>query len=54
MMTCVLSTDPITAAVSDIGRLAIHISCNDIASNGVEPLGILLVRCCPRVRRQTI
>ena len=23
---CVVSTDPITAAVSDIGRLAIHIS----------------------------
>ncbi|NLY70464.1 MAG: AIR synthase [Clostridiales bacterium] len=39
---CVLSTDPITGAVNEIGRLAIHISCNDIASNGVEPLGILL------------
>lgn len=39
---CVMSTDPITAAVSEIGRLAIHITCNDIASNGVEPLGIML------------
>ena len=39
---CVLSTDPITGAVADIGRLAVQISCNDIASNGVEPLGILL------------
>ena len=39
---CVVSTDPITAAVSQIGRLAIHISCNDIASNGVEPVGIML------------
>ena len=29
---CVMSTDPITASVSDIGRLSIHISCNDIAS----------------------
>lgn len=45
---CVLSTDPITAAVSDIGRLAIHISCNDIASNGVEPLGILLAVMLPQ------
>ena len=44
---CVLSTDPITAAVSDIGRLAIHISCNDIASNGVEPVGILLAVMLP-------
>lgn len=44
---CVLSTDPITAAVDEIGRLAIHISCNDIASNGVEPVGILLAVMLP-------
>lgn len=39
---CVMSTDPITASINDIGRLCIHISCNDIASNGIEPVGILL------------
>lgn len=44
---CVMSTDPITAAVSEIGRLAIHISCNDIASNGIEPLGIMLAVMLP-------
>ena len=44
---CVVSTDPITAAIKDIGRLAIHISCNDIASNGVEPLGIALAVMLP-------
>lgn len=44
---CVMSTDPITSAVSDIGRLAIHITCNDIASNGVEPLGIMLAVMLP-------
>lgn len=44
---CVVSTDPITAAVNDIGRLAIHISCNDIASNGIEPLGITLAVMLP-------
>ena len=44
---CVLSTDPITAAVGEIGRLAIHISCNDIAANGIEPLGILLACMLP-------
>ncbi len=38
----VISTDPITAAVEEIGNLAIHISCNDIASNGIEPIGIML------------
>lgn len=44
---CVMSTDPITAAVSEIGRLAIHITCNDIASNGVEPVGIMLAAMLP-------
>jgi hydrogenase expression/formation protein HypE len=44
---CVMSTDPITAAVSEIGKLAIHITCNDIASNGVEPLGIMLAVMLP-------
>lgn len=44
---CVLSTDPITASVNDIGRLCIHISCNDIASNGIEPIGILLAVMLP-------
>ena len=44
---CVISTDPITAAVNDIGRLAIHISCNDIASNGIQPLGITLAVMLP-------
>ena len=44
---CVMSTDPITAAISDIGRLAVHISCNDIASNGVQPLGIMLAVMLP-------
>ena len=44
---CVVSTDPITADIDQIGKLAIHISCNDIASNGVEPLGILLAVMLP-------
>jgi len=43
----VMSTDPITASVKDIGRLSIHISCNDIASNGVEPIGIMLAVMLP-------
>lgn len=39
---CVLSTDPITGAVNQVGRLAVHVSCNDIASCGVEPIGLLV------------
>lgn len=44
---CVMSTDPITAGIQDIGRLSVHISCNDIASNGVEPVGIMLAVMLP-------
>jgi len=44
---CVMSTDPITASISDIGRLAIHVSCNDIASNGLRPIGIMLAVMLP-------
>jgi hydrogenase expression/formation protein HypE len=44
---CVLSTDPITASASRIGSLAVHISCNDVASNGVEPLAIMLTVLLP-------
>nr|HUM55592.1 AIR synthase family protein [Bacillota bacterium] len=44
---CVMSTDPITAAIGDVGRLSVHISCNDVASNGVEPVGIMLTVLLP-------
>lgn len=44
---CILSTDPITGAANDIGQLAVHISCNDIASCGVEPLGLMVTILCP-------
>ena len=45
---CVLTADPITAAVKDIGSLSVHISCNDVAAKGVEPLGIMLVILMPK------
>lgn len=48
---CVMSTDPITSAINDIGRLAIHITCNDIASNGIHPLGIMLAVMLPEGTR---
>jgi hydrogenase expression/formation protein HypE len=44
---CVLSCDPITGTAKEIGRLAVHINCNDIASCGVEPIGLLAVILCP-------
>ncbi|MDS1029823.1 AIR synthase family protein [Bacillota bacterium LX-D] len=39
---CVFSSDPITGAIANNGWLAVHVSCNDIVSNGAEPIGVLL------------
>lgn len=44
---CVLSTDPITGTAKDIGYLAIHIACNDVASSGAEPIGVLMTIMAP-------
>jgi len=43
----VTSTDPVTAGGTQSGRIAIHVSCNDIAACGVKPVGILLVVIAP-------
>jgi hydrogenase maturation factor len=44
---CVLTTDPITAAASGAGRLAVHVVCNDLAAMGAEPLGVLATLLFP-------
>ncbi|UZQ49073.1 AIR synthase family protein [Clostridium kluyveri] len=44
---CVVSTDPITGANINSGRLAVHINCNDIASCGIEPVGLLVTILLP-------
>lgn len=43
----VLSTDPITGALKDIGTLAVNITANDIASNGAEVFGLMLTILLP-------
>lgn len=43
----VLSTDPITGTVQDIGNLAVQITVNDLASAGAEPIGILMTILLP-------
>lgn len=43
----IFSTDPITGANKDIGKLAVHINCNDIASSGGEPIGIMVTILAP-------
>lgn len=44
---CVMSTDPITGSSKNAGKLAVHISCNDVASFGVEPIGLLITILVP-------
>ena len=44
---CVVSTDPITGASAEIGRLGVFIACNDVATNGAEPVGVLLTIFVP-------
>ncbi len=44
---CVMSIDPITGATENIGRLAINISCNDIASSGTQPEAALVTLLIP-------
>lgn len=43
----VLSTDPITGTAKEIGKLAFHVTANDIASSGAELIGMLLTIIFP-------
>ena len=43
----VISTDPITGTVKDVGMLAIQITANDLASSGAEPVGVMLTVLLP-------
>lgn len=44
---CILSTDPITSASNNLGRLAVHVCCNDAAAFGAQPIGILITLLLP-------
>jgi hydrogenase maturation factor len=43
----VLSTDPITGTANEIGKLAFHVTANDIASSGAELIGMLVTIIFP-------
>ncbi|MDY3118050.1 MAG: AIR synthase family protein [Peptoniphilus sp.] len=43
----VLSSDPITGAAENLGRLAIHISVNDVATKSADAVGVLLTLLLP-------
>ncbi|NLN65277.1 MAG: AIR synthase [Clostridiaceae bacterium] len=44
---CVISSDPITGTENEIGSIAVHVSCNDIAASGAEPVGIMVTLLIP-------
>lgn len=43
----VITTDPITGAQKDIGKLCVNICCNDVAASGGEPIAMLLTLLIP-------
>ncbi|MDF2821555.1 MAG: hypothetical protein K0R15_1996 [Clostridiales bacterium] len=43
----VITADPITGSVFDIGTLALHAAANDLAASGAEPVGIMLTILLP-------
>ncbi len=49
----VISTDPITGTTENIGTLAVHITANDISSNGAEIIGIMLTILLPEGYRES-
>jgi hydrogenase maturation factor len=44
----VLSCDPITSAsIAHLGRLTVHVNCNDAAAAGADPIGLLVTLLVP-------
>lgn len=44
---CVVTIDPITGAGAHLGRLAVHVACNDVAAMGADPVALLLALLLP-------
>lgn len=43
----VVTVDPITGAGTGAGALAVHVTCNDLAATGAEPVAVLLTLLLP-------
>lgn len=41
--------DPIVGAIGDIGWLAVHVACNDIAASGIQPRWLQLLVLVPKI-----
>lgn len=48
----VLSTDPITGTSHQIADLAVHITLNDLAASGAQPIGLMLTMLLPKGYRE--
>jgi hydrogenase expression/formation protein HypE len=46
--------DPIVGAIGNIGWLAVHVACNDIAASGIPPRWIQLLVLVPRVKDEEL
>jgi len=46
--------DPIVGAIGNIGWLAVHVACNDIAASGVPPRWILILVLVPSIRDEDL
>jgi hydrogenase maturation factor len=46
--------DPVVGAIDDIGWLAVHVACNDIATTGIPPRWILPLVLVPRVQDEAL
>lgn len=44
---CAVTTDPITGADDELGTLGVHVACNDLASSGAEPVGLMITILAP-------
>ncbi len=44
---CVLSTDPITAGETEVGKLLVNININDIASSGADAVALMITILAP-------
>src|SRR6056297_2100640 len=45
---CVISSDPITGASENIGKIAVNVACNDIGAAGAEPNEHLMTILAPK------
>lgn len=50
---CVVSSDPITGAGENMGWLGVNVACNDVATMGAEPIGVMSTLLLPEGMDQT-